>query len=212
VPYPTHFLAAAALTLAFTVGVVVAQWRGRAGAAALQKGLASAGFLAAAAAAGAADGRYGRILGLGLVLSAAGDLFLIGKARRWFLAGLGAFLLAHLAYAAAFVGRGSEARLAGLALLPLLVGAALVVRWLWPHVPARMRPPVLAYVAAITAMVAAAAGTRAPLVVAGAVLFFLSDLFVARERFVAPGIINRAVGLPLYYVAQLLLAATSSGG
>jgi len=41
----------------------------------------------------------------------------------------------------------------------------------------------------------------------GAVLFFLSDLLVARDRFVAPGFGNRLLGLPLYYAAQLLLAS-----
>ena len=37
-----------------------------------------------------------------------------------------------------------------------------------------------------------------------AVVFFLSDLCVARDRFVSPGWENRAVGLPLYFGAQLL--------
>ena len=35
-------------------------------------------------------------------------------------------------------------------------------------------------------------------------MFFLSDLCVARDRFVSPGWENRAVGLPLYFGAQLL--------
>ena len=37
-----------------------------------------------------------------------------------------------------------------------------------------------------------------------AVLFLISDLFVAREAFVSPGSINALVGLPLYYVSQVL--------
>src|SRR5258706_119486 len=40
----------------------------------------------------------------------------------------------------------------------------------------------------------------------GAGLFYLSDLCVARDRFVAPGFANGRVGLPLYYAAQLVLA------
>jgi uncharacterized membrane protein YhhN len=39
-------------------------------------------------------------------------------------------------------------------------------------------------------------------------LFVLSDLAVARNRFVERVFINRAVGLPLYFTAQLLLAAS----
>jgi uncharacterized membrane protein YhhN len=42
---------------------------------------------------------------------------------------------------------------------------------------------------------------------AGAALFYLSDLAVARQRFVAPGFENKLIGLPLYYAGQLLLAS-----
>ena len=43
----------------------------------------------------------------------------------------------------------------------------------------------------------------------GATAFFLSDIAVARNRFVAPGFTNRAWGLPLYYVGQVLLALST---
>jgi len=43
---------------------------------------------------------------------------------------------------------------------------------------------------------------------AGAVTFYVSDLSVARDRFLAPGFVNRLWGLPLYYGAQLLLAGS----
>jgi uncharacterized membrane protein YhhN len=46
---------------------------------------------------------------------------------------------------------------------------------------------------------------------AGAVLFYLSDLAVARHRFVRPAFLNRAWGLPAYYAGQLLLAWTVGG-
>jgi uncharacterized membrane protein YhhN len=59
-------------------------------------------------------------------------------------------------------------------------------------------------------MVAAAIGTVAVVpdarIVLGSVAFFLSDIAVARNRFVAPGSVNRSVGLPLYYTGQVLLA------
>ena len=45
----------------------------------------------------------------------------------------------------------------------------------------------------------------------GAVLFYLSDIMVARDRFVAPGFANRLVGLPLYFGGQLLLAWSAGG-
>ena len=56
--------------------------------------------------------------------------------------------------------------------------------------------------AIITAMVAMAMGTTVATgdarVAIGAVMFFVSDLSVARDKFVAPGFGNRAWGLPLY--------------
>ena len=48
--------------------------------------------------------------------------------------------------------------------------------------------------------------------VAGAVLFAVSDISVARDQFVRPAFINRLWGLPLYYAAQLLLAGSVSLG
>jgi len=39
-------------------------------------------------------------------------------------------------------------------------------------------------------------------------VFGISDLFVARQRFVSSGFVNAAVGLPAYFGAQLLLAYT----
>jgi len=48
---------------------------------------------------------------------------------------------------------------------------------------------------------------QAALAMAAAVLFMVSDVFVARERFVAQSSINQAIGLPLYFGAQLVLAA-----
>ena len=40
----------------------------------------------------------------------------------------------------------------------------------------------------------------------GAVFFYVSDIFVAHQRFVMAHFYNRLFGLPLYYMAQFLLA------
>lgn len=45
----------------------------------------------------------------------------------------------------------------------------------------------------------------------GALMFFFSDLFVARQHFVHKTVLNKWIGLPLYYIAQLLLASTLRG-
>jgi hypothetical protein len=46
-------------------------------------------------------------------------------------------------------------------------------------------------------------------VMTAAVAFYISDVSVARDRFVAPGFGNRIWGLPLYYAAQLLFALST---
>jgi len=143
----------------------------------------------------------------GLVLGAVGDLLLIP--RRTFVLGLLAFLAGHLAYLGAFQIALPVPRWPLLILAPLVLVAAAVARWLWPHL-GRMRLPVAAYVVVITAMAwggIAVAGRGLPWWVGpAAVLFWLSDVAVARDRFVAPGLVNRVLGLPAYSAAQLLLA------
>lgn len=180
----------------------------------IAKPLASLGFVAAALSFGAlSQGAYGVALLVALVLSLAGDVLLIPKgAKGPFLAGLTAFLLGHVAFAVAFVLRGVELRTALFALAPLAVVAALVSRWLYPKLRPSMRAPVLAYIVVISAMLSLATGAVARgapgILGTGALAFYLSDLAVARQRFVTPSFTNRLVGLPLYYGAQLLLAAT----
>lgn len=133
----------------------------------------------------------------GLVLGAVGDVALLFEAG--FLAGLAAFLLGHLAYAAAFPP------IVPLWIVPPGIGGVLALAWLWPHLGA-MKLPVIAYVAAIVAMVAGALATGNVVYKLGAIAFFASDLSVARDKFVARRWTNRAWGLPAYYAGQLLIA------
>jgi uncharacterized membrane protein YhhN len=194
---------AVAIVGAAVAGHLWADARARPAARAALKALASAGFLAIAALRHVPD-PYASLVVAGLALSALGDLCLLGTGQGLFLGGVGAFLLAHLAYASAFAPRSHPSLAVALGLGAL---AALVVRWLWPHLGA-LRIPVLVYAAAISLMLLLGLGTPRPLVQAGAALFYASDILVARDRFVAPGLVNRVVGLPLYYGAQVLLAFT----
>ncbi len=155
---------------------------------------------------------YDRWVLVALAFSWLGDALLLSSRSKVFLGGLVAFLLGHLAYAAAFWSHGaSVAWLVG-GLLAFGLVARAVWRWLGRHVESAMRGPVVAYIVVITTMVslalAATAAGGTPRILAGAVAFFVSDLAVARDRFVAPGWTNRLWGLPLYYGAQLCLAHT----
>jgi len=128
-----------------------------------------------------------------------------------------AFLLGHVAYIVAFV---SAARpngglwIAALAALPV---SSLVYYRLQPFLGG-MQTPVMAYIVVITLMVIAAGGVFGDLqlslpgrflVLNGAFSFYLSDVFVARQRFMQPSFLNRLIGLPLYYLGQFQIAYTA---
>ncbi len=92
----------------------------------------------------------------------------------------------------------------------LFIPAFLILAWIWPKA-GKLRIPVAIYILAITLMVwwalCATILKQLPITGAlGAILFFLSDILVARRRFIRPQFLNQAVGLPMYYAAQLLLA------
>ncbi len=176
----------------------------------IAKPLASTGFLCVALAAGALDTTYGRLVLAALVLCWLGDVLLIPP--RTFVVGLASFLLGHVAFAAAFLLRGAAPLATLAAALVLVIPLVVALRWLRPHVPEKLRTPVRAYVGVISAMLACATGAAwggaTPAVLIGAAAFYLSDLAVARQRFVEKSFANKLWGLPLYYGATLLLAST----
>lgn len=160
---------------------------------------------------------YGRWMLGGLVLGMVGDLALLGRSNRAFLAGLIAFLLGHCAYIVGFAQLAPPRdwlAVAGIyAAAPVVTGlAALAVLW---RSLKTMKLPVIVYVTAIITMVigaiAVARGSEPPLcsralLATGASLFFVSDLAVARDKFHSKTLANKLWGLPAYYAGQLLIA------
>jgi uncharacterized membrane protein YhhN len=150
----------------------------------------------------------------GLILCLGGDVFLALSGLKWFRAGLVAFLLGHGFYILAFsvlVPFNGWFSPGDFLILAISLGAC---RWLWPHL-GTMKLPVLAYVVVITLMVFGAwavferpglPSSGAALIFWGAILFYLSDLLVARDQFIRKAFPNRLIGLPLYYTGQFLLA------
>lgn len=198
-------------TAAATLGLVLAERASHQRGVWISKPLASLGFIATAYAAGAAQSVYGNNLLLGLYACALGDLLLIPRgAKVWFLLGMLSFAIGHGGYAVAFARYGISDTGTACALAPMVVVAILTLRWLGPRLPVMMIAPVRMYIAVISVMVALAVGASVAsgqwLIAAGAVIFAISDLCVARERFVQPDFRNQLLGLPLYYGAQLLLA------
>lgn len=188
---------------------------------AVLKMLAASAYLAFAVHTGATGSVYGRLVLLALGLSWVGDLFLVGEGRL-FLGGLISFLLAHVAYAAAFLVRGVDGVAAGIGAMVMVAVGWSVLRWLRrENMAPEYRVPVAVYVVGIGVMVALALGTAWPdlargggwavtgrALILGAGAFAISDILVARHRFVRVDAWNRLVGLPLYFAAQLLLASS----
>jgi uncharacterized membrane protein YhhN len=149
----------------------------------------------------------------GLALCMLGDVLLIPRNRSGiFRAGVFAFLLGHVAYSAAFLT-------VPLSFIGLAGGGALlavvlwkVLRWLGPALPTDMLAAVRTYMVVIGVMSTLACGVTAAggpwQVAVGALAFTASDVSVARDRFVKHEFVNRAWGLPLYFGAQLLIAAS----
>lgn len=201
-------LGAVCLFGAFTC--VFAEWRELRVVRILSKMAASTAFVAIAVVNGAGNTSYGRSILAALVLSWIGDALLLSLRSSLLLGGIAAFLLAHVAFGAAFVSLPLDAMWLMIALAILLAVSALLLRWLWPHLESFYKFAVPAYLAAIMMMtslaVAASAAHGSVLLAVGAVIFAASDVSVARDRFVERSIVNTAWGLPLYFAAQIILA------
>jgi uncharacterized membrane protein YhhN len=157
--------------------------------------------------------RYRTAVLVGLAFSLAGDVFLMLPTDR-FIAGVIAFLAAHLAYLVAFtsfVGPGAApaAFLAVAAVVGGILGA------LWGRLPLRMRPALAIYAAVLGAMAAQAVSQavvlRSAAAAAGAVgalLFLASDSTLVTNRYARPFRLAPLVVLGTYYTAQVLIASS----
>ena len=156
---------------------------------------------------------YYRIL-VGLVFGLIGDVCLALPGNRAFRVGLFAFLAGHILYVWAFADLARPEDWASPVQLVILLASIGAFVWLRPHLGG-MTVPVVVYLVVITLMLMGAwavfrhpgmEGTCRGVIWTGALCFYLSDLFVARQRFVMNQYLNRLIGLPLYYVGQFLLA------
>lgn len=152
----------------------------------------------------------------GLGCGAAGDVLLIRAERTgFFLAGLAAFLLGHLAYLAAFLGpvlrTGPVPPWAFAAAAPLAAYGVLVYRRLRPGTGA-LKLPVALYTVVILAMalaallrVSSATGLSFWLPLFGALCFVASDTLLAFQRFRRPIRSGRTLVALTYVAAQTLI-------
>lgn len=157
---------------------------------------------------------YYHYLLAGLIFCLIGDVCLALPHERAFRAGLIAFLVGHIFYIFSFSSL-IQIRHWILAGLFIIFGlSALIFLWLRPHLKA-MLIPVLLYILVITVMASGAWAvfwkssfpiSGRALILAGSLCFYVSDVFVARDKFIKEEYTNRLLGLPLYYAGQFSLA------
>ncbi len=164
--------------------------------------------------------------GLGLLCSLAGDIFLmLSYARfsdRFFLPGLAAFLLAHVAYIIGLnipFGQASPGWAIGIGFILGLTAARLLQRIITgvrTKGLRRMVAPVVAYGTIITLMLLSALLTlyradwttsTSGLVSLGAILFYASDVILAWNKFVRPIHNGRVINMAAYHLGQIALIA-----
>lgn len=179
---------------------------------------ASMALLLTLAAAGHAYVRERRWLMLALLLSAVGDWVL---AIPWwtlsFVAGLAAFLLAHMCFVGAllplvpaFNKDAPPSTVRTVAVVLMCAASIALLAWFWPHLGAeKLTLPVTVYIVMLTAMVCTALLAKLPTIwtAVGAVCFAASDSMIAIARFILG---NEALAVPIwwaYAAAQILITA-----
>lgn len=146
-----------------------------------------------------------------LLFSAAGDFLL---AMPWwepsFVAGLGAFLLAHLCFLGALVPLVVVSRSRLIAAAVVIAACVVLLGWFWPRLQSEgLTVPVVLYMAVLGAMVCAALLARLPTgwTALGAVCFAVSDGMIGISEFVRG---DQLLAVPVWWAygaAQLLITA-----
>ncbi|XP_055437301.1 lysoplasmalogenase TMEM86A isoform X2 [Bubalus kerabau] len=152
---------------------------------------------------------------VGLVFSAIGDAFLIWQDQGYFVHGVLMFAVTHMLYASAFGMRPLGLRTG----LLMVILSGLSYAFLYPNLTGAFTYLVGVYVAIIGFMgwramaglqlvgaawrwTELAAGT-------GALLFIVSDLTIALDKFCFPVPYSRAFIMSTYYAAQMLIALSA---
>jgi len=159
---------------------------------------------------------YARWIVIGLMFSFVGDVLLIWP-DHYFLPGLAAFLLTHVTYLIAFTrDRRFPARFS--IWLAYLAFAAAFYTLLFATLPSGLRLPVLLYAAVLSTMAGQAMGNFLELqappsqrAAVGTLLFLLSDLLLAFDRFRRPLPYSTILILTPYYIGQWFIASSTSG-
>ncbi len=155
---------------------------------------------------------------LGLTFSLGGDIALMFQDnKKAFRVGLALFLLAHIVYAAVFTIIGEFSGLSAVSAVVAMALGLVIYKIMQPNL-GTMKGPVIAYILIISVMLVQAvsvcknadiADSQAGMIIAGALLFYISDVILAANRFWRPFRYHR-ISLAFYYSGQLLIALSAA--
>jgi uncharacterized membrane protein YhhN len=151
-----------------------------------------------------------------LLFSTFGDIALSFPGQTAFIAGLGSFLLAHVCYIAAFTSlegwKTGLVRKKPWPAVAVMLYTCFLLAYLWQGIPAPLKLPVAMYALVISGMALSVANLYRPgsgrvfgPMLAGALLFVLSDSLIAVSKFGQP---FEGIGLAVmstYLLGQYLL-------
>ena len=164
---------------------------------------------------GRPESTFARWVTAGIALSVIGDVALLSNSDRAFIAGLVAFLLAHVAYVIAFLGVAVWSPHVAIVAVVMVASSLLLLRAIWKGA-AGMHAATIAYATVITTMVVSASATvggpylMAPYAAAGAVLFYISDSSLALNRFRRPVPHIALWAMGVYWLGQLGIAIAAA--
>ena len=217
---PYVFLAIAVL---ITTVFIIVDYKGEPKRALMMKTLASIGFVSVAISAflyGNGDGEYFKFILCGLILGLIGDVALALRAvyekkkDKYFIIGLGAFLLGHIAYTIEFT------KISSITVIEIIIAAIIVILFvifgkLVKLQYGNMKPFVIGYMCVISVMVVKAVSIAITigineanmLIAVGAILFAISDMILAFIYFWNRKVkVLSPLNLITYYGGQLLIA------
>ncbi len=153
---------------------------------------------------------------IGMLLCLGGDVALMFDSSKAFLTGLVLFLIGHIAYTVAILKYGGFVFF-GIVETPVVLFVSLAVLWLVYPGLGKMRIPTILYMVIITLMLNCAVltmgsgflnSTQATCLSIGAILFYISDVVLAINKFRFPFRLNR-FSLAFYFSGQLLIALST---
>ncbi|KAG8140455.1 hypothetical protein E2320_003140 [Naja naja] len=144
---------------------------------------------------------YSRRIFCGLLFACLGDACLVWP--EFFLAGMGAFAICHICYIAAF-GLAPLRPLTFLVIQGLAAVSYVVI--LLPCLSSFYTWPVLLYSGLLGVMAWRALSCSKGLASAGSLIFIMSDLLVAHDKFCTSYPLARILYMSTYYLGQTLIA------